>query len=93
MGSPPFGTNPRFPDPLCLPLFISQNKRGNKRERRDQRAVGRPQAEDSLVHLEALAGLAGYVQDTQFKLNLTVGFDVPLALCDFCLELPGQASC
>lgn len=32
---------------FCLPLFISQNKRGNKRERRDQRAVGRPQSEDS----------------------------------------------
>lgn len=41
---------------------------------------------------EALAGLAAYVQDTQFKLDRTVEFVVSHLPSDSCLEFPGPPS-
>lgn len=69
-------------------IHLSERKRKQRREERPESR--RKTGPVSLVHLEALAGLVVFVQDTQFKLDVTVGFVVPLPLRTFYLELPGQ---
>lgn len=79
------------PTPAAWTVYPSLRKKEETKERGEAREQEEDETEQaSLVHLEALAGLAVFVQNTQFKLDMTVGFVVPLPLSTFYLELPGQ---